>query len=347
MTGRPLVVLVDDEPQILELYGKLLGKWYEVRRFASSEELLAQLASLAPALLVLDWILPDLDGVGLCRRIREDRSIDSVPIALFTGVEPTLENVQTAFDAGAQIFLHKGDNPNVLVAQMRALVDLHERLAAHQRLQATLLSALRHDIANWLTGVVTGAQLLAMDPAPAGTERKVDLGHVISCSEHLRHLVDDLGEVLHPDLQRADPEPFLVKELLADLAGYLAWAKRPVRLPDPPPARIAGSRRRLGRALYYLVRTFEDRLPKGQEIDIVAYAMGGAVVLGVRARCGVQPPLAAAFESRALPAEELGPRVLPVEYAKGALRQHGTAPVIAENERETRVSFSIPAFGGS
>ena len=92
MTSQAQVILiVEDEPSIasfVSLYLKNAG--YAVKAVATGSDALAQVASEAPALVVLDLMLPDMDGIEVCRRIRQRRDI---PILMLTARDEDIDKI--------------------------------------------------------------------------------------------------------------------------------------------------------------------------------------------------------------------------------------------------------------
>ena len=126
-TGKPQTVLVvEDEASIasfVALYLKNAG--YQVRTAANGSQALAQAESEQPSLIVLDLMLPDIDGVEVCRRIRQ-RS--DVPILMLTARDEDVDKI-IGLEVGADDYLTKPFNPRELVARVKTIL----RRAAPER----------------------------------------------------------------------------------------------------------------------------------------------------------------------------------------------------------------------
>jgi DNA-binding response OmpR family regulator len=120
MTGAPPTVLVvEDETSIasfVALYLKNAG--YGVRTAATGSEALSQVAAATPALIVLDLMLPDIDGIEVCKRIRQ-RS--DVPILMLTARDEDVDKI-IGLEVGADDYLTKPFNPRELVARIRSIL---------------------------------------------------------------------------------------------------------------------------------------------------------------------------------------------------------------------------------
>ena len=120
MTAQAQTVLVvEDESSIasfVALYLKNAG--YSVRTAATGAEGLAQVESERPDLIVLDLMLPDVDGIEVCRRIRKD---SDVPILMLTARDEDVDKI-IGLEVGADDYLTKPFNPRELVARVTSIL---------------------------------------------------------------------------------------------------------------------------------------------------------------------------------------------------------------------------------
>jgi two-component system alkaline phosphatase synthesis response regulator PhoP len=113
------VLVVEDESSIasfVALYLKNAG--YGVRTAANGSEALAQVAASQPALIVLDLMLPDIDGIEVCRRIRKT---SDVPILMLTARDEDVDKI-IGLEVGADDYLTKPFNPRELVARVKSIL---------------------------------------------------------------------------------------------------------------------------------------------------------------------------------------------------------------------------------
>src|SRR5918997_2960999 len=100
--ARPLVLIVDDDPGLRELLRtNLESEGYLVREAGSADEGLAVLEEEAPDLILLDVMMPQVDGWEMLRRVRERHGVDSIPVVMFSGKVDD-EEAAAAQDRGAQ-----------------------------------------------------------------------------------------------------------------------------------------------------------------------------------------------------------------------------------------------------
>jgi DNA-binding response OmpR family regulator len=122
------VLVVEDEASIasfVSLYLKNAG--YSVRTALSGGEALQQVAAETPSLIVLDLMLPDIDGIEVCRRIRKG---SDVPILMLTARDEDVDKI-IGLEVGADDYLTKPFNPRELVARVKSIL----RRAAPERRQ--------------------------------------------------------------------------------------------------------------------------------------------------------------------------------------------------------------------
>lgn len=119
---RPKVLVVDDERVNLELVGAVLSSIdFEVFKASSGEEALSLLGKTDVDLVLLDILLPGIDGYEVCRRLKQQESTRLIPVILLTGLDDLTARIQ-GIEAGADDFLVKPPNHMELIARTRSLV---------------------------------------------------------------------------------------------------------------------------------------------------------------------------------------------------------------------------------
>jgi FixJ family two-component response regulator len=148
----PAVVVVDDDISVRESLELLIqNEGWQAVLFESAEEFLARMSSVIPSCLILDINLPDLSGLDIQQRIRDDKS--STPIIFITGYGDIPTSVR-AMKAGAAEFLTKPLNDELLMEAMRAAVHRSQanlkREGAQRQLQGRfdLLSKREREVMN-------------------------------------------------------------------------------------------------------------------------------------------------------------------------------------------------------
>lgn len=114
--------MVDDEPDILEMIGfNLEREGYEVLTAANGRKAVELAKTHQPDLILLDVMMPEMDGMETCRELREDRKLDNTIIAFLTARNEDYSQI-AGFDAGADDYISKPIKPRVLVSRVKALL---------------------------------------------------------------------------------------------------------------------------------------------------------------------------------------------------------------------------------
>ena len=116
------ILIVDDDLDTLKLVGMMLQRrGYSIVAAINGTQALSKAASDRPDLILLDVMMPDLDGFEVARRLRADPLFASVPILMFTAKAQVDDKVQ-GFEAGADDYLPKPTHPAELLAHVKALL---------------------------------------------------------------------------------------------------------------------------------------------------------------------------------------------------------------------------------
>jgi len=119
-TDKPLILIVEDEPAIVELVAFTLkdAGWntHTVETTAEAWEFLQQ---RMPALILLDWMLPDQSGLRFLSRIRGDRNFNDLPVIMLTAKSMEEDKI-AGLDGGADDYIPKPFSPRELVARIKA-----------------------------------------------------------------------------------------------------------------------------------------------------------------------------------------------------------------------------------
>ncbi|MEN6459429.1 MAG: response regulator [Thermoguttaceae bacterium] len=118
---RQSVLVVEDDADIRELVSyNLLKQGYQVAAVASGEDALAAVAAKPPDLLLLDLMLPDLDGLSVCRQLKSDPATQSLPVIMLTA-KGEESDIVGGFTLGADDYITKPFSPRVLLARIQAV----------------------------------------------------------------------------------------------------------------------------------------------------------------------------------------------------------------------------------
>ena len=120
--GEQLTVLiVDDDPDILDLLEVTLTEHFDIIKASTGNEALAKIKSQNPNLIVLDYMLPDIVGPEICKIIRKDPLRFNIPVLMLTGKGEVSDKVH-GLESGADDYMLKPFEPQELVARTRMLI---------------------------------------------------------------------------------------------------------------------------------------------------------------------------------------------------------------------------------
>ena len=116
------ILLVDDEPDILEIVSyNLSAEGYQVYTASNGVEGVTKAKKKQPHLIILDVMMPEMDGIEACEKIRATPSLENTIIAFLTARGEDYSQV-AGFDAGADDYITKPIKPKVLVSKVKALL---------------------------------------------------------------------------------------------------------------------------------------------------------------------------------------------------------------------------------
>jgi two-component system phosphate regulon response regulator PhoB len=116
------ILLVEDEPGIQELLKLNLGQaGHQVTAASDAEDALQYLKTTLPDVILLDWMLPGMSGIDLCKRLRADNRYQPVPIIMLTARGEERDKV-AGLDTGADDYITKPFSPRELVSRIRAVL---------------------------------------------------------------------------------------------------------------------------------------------------------------------------------------------------------------------------------
>ncbi|MFL5078665.1 MAG: adenylate/guanylate cyclase domain-containing protein [Microvirga sp.] len=145
MRETPLILAVDDTPENLEILSvRLEANGYEVQTAADGEEGLARARELEPDLILLDIMMPKLDGISVVRELKRDAKLKAIPVILVTAKADT-RDIVAGLDAGGDDYLTKPFEHAALLARVRSML---RQKALHDTVQDQA-----RELAEWNTAL--------------------------------------------------------------------------------------------------------------------------------------------------------------------------------------------------
>lgn len=126
-TDKPLVLIIDDNADVREYVASLLSPDYDVRMAADGREGLDTALKTVPDIIISDVMMPVMDGLEMCRRVKEATTTSHVPVILLTSQAYESQRAE-GYDCGADAYITKPFSSKVLLSRVRNLLDGHKRL---------------------------------------------------------------------------------------------------------------------------------------------------------------------------------------------------------------------------
>lgn len=179
MAVRAKILVVDDAEVNIDILIEFLGAEYDVDTATDGALALARCIAKPPDIILLDVIMPGMDGFEVCRRLKADDRTAEIPVIFITALDD-ISSETRGLALGAIDFITKPFNPGVV----RARVANHLALREAARLREDVERIMRHDLKSPLTTVITLPQLMLMDDnidaAQQGMLRRIeDAGYTL------------------------------------------------------------------------------------------------------------------------------------------------------------------------
>ncbi len=116
--ARPTILVVDDAPENLMIMEAILAKDYALKLLSDPDDAIAYALDYPPDLILLDIMMPKIDGFETCRRLKADPKLADVPVIFITS-KNDVEDEALGFSVGASDFIHKPISAPVVAARVR------------------------------------------------------------------------------------------------------------------------------------------------------------------------------------------------------------------------------------
>jgi two-component system, OmpR family, alkaline phosphatase synthesis response regulator PhoP len=148
--AREQILVVDDEENLLELIGYNLTKeGYRVSCASSGEEAMQKAKAELPGLIVLDLLLPTVDGLEVCKLLKSDPKTQHIPIVMLTAKGEEVDIV-TGLEVGADDYVTKPFSPRVLLARIKAVLRRKSREPTDEastiKIHDLVIDPVRHEV---------------------------------------------------------------------------------------------------------------------------------------------------------------------------------------------------------
>lgn len=302
------ILIVDDEPAVRDTLEALLLKDYDLHFAENGARALEKAAETMPDVILLDVMMPGMDGFEVCRRLRDDRILGQIPVVMVTaldGRDSLLEGIRS----GADEFIKKPFDRHELRLRIGMITRLNrygkllqareekERLKRWlgqlERTDAIAIAVLAHDFNNILYPIQSFTEM-AMKSLPAASEERQYLREVVTAADRAKSLVNHLLT-----FSREEPcsvkEPVAVHRVVREVCTLLK-ASMPASVclqynVDDTCGTVLADSAQLHRVVMNLgLNALHAMGDKGGELAVTLTREGGNVKLTVRdTGCGMNP----------------------------------------------------------
>jgi signal transduction histidine kinase len=223
---RNKILAVDDDPVDIANLQRLLGKDYDLRTATRGEQALEIAAEFGPDIILLDNMMPGLDGGEVCRHVRADAALRHTKIIMVSGKSLVSERVQ-AYQAGADDYIIKPFDKDELLAKIRVYLRL-KSVEELDQFKSNVLMLLAHEARTPLNSLVAPAEMLISEDQMDADERKLLIEMVYSAAKRLHRFFENvlLLSSLKSGKWQFHPAPTnlcdLVRQAIAEMAPQAA-----------------------------------------------------------------------------------------------------------------------------
>jgi two-component system sensor histidine kinase/response regulator len=218
--AAPRILVTDDQPANIQIVGNMLGKLgYEIVPAPDGPTALKRMALRQPDLILLDVLMPGMDGLEVCRRIRENPEWKDIPI-IFLSAADDKELIVRALEAGGVDYVTKPFNHAEMLSRVRTHLTLkmtRDRLKQLAEDKDELLGILAHDLKSHLGGMQMSASVLRNRIAQLSEQKRAQL------CENIYHSTGQLLAFVKEFLANsAADHGFELRTEIVDIAGIVS-----------------------------------------------------------------------------------------------------------------------------
>lgn len=191
------ILVVDDEPINFDVIEALLSRENYNLHYASDPlKVMERLSKGEYDLILMDIMMPELDGITLCSQIKSQMEYAHIPIIAVTALD-SKDDLALALSAGADDFIAKPLSGRELRARVKSILRIkyaHDRIQSLLSLREEMTNAILHDLRNPITAILLANSSLETLPLPEPAKKKVDriTSAITSAIHRLRNLVDNI-----------------------------------------------------------------------------------------------------------------------------------------------------------
>jgi len=190
MRPRNKILAVDDDTIDIMTIERLLGEHYELKTATTGQDALEITADFRPDIILLDNMMPGLDGGQVCRQIRADEALRHTKIIMLSGKSMVSERIE-AYEAGADDYITKPFNEEELLAKIRVYLRL-KSVEEMDRFKTDVLTLLSHEARTPLNNIIAPAEMLMSEDEIDAEEKKLLIEMVHSAAGRLHRFFENV-----------------------------------------------------------------------------------------------------------------------------------------------------------
>lgn len=194
MNNQHSILIIDDEPDNFDVIETLLdGENYELHYAPTGQQAIDYLDSFQPDVILLDVMMPDLDGMEVCRRLKSDPQWQVVPIIMVTALTAK-EDLAKCMAAGADDFISKPVNGVELRARVNSMLRIkqqYDKLQTLLNLREDMVNMIVHDLRNPLTSIIVSNEILRF-PGLSAEKHEQKTHKIVLAAQQMQSLIDSL-----------------------------------------------------------------------------------------------------------------------------------------------------------
>lgn len=234
LTGKATILVVDDTSDNLVLMSNLLKDDYQVKIANGGERALKIAASDPPPdLILLDIMMPGMDGYEVCQRLKHDPKTRNIPV-IFLTAKAEVADEKKGLELGAVDYIIKPISPPIVIARVKNQLALQEKnieleiarsIAEKANLaKSSFLSSMSHELRSPLNAILGFSQLMESDSPPPTPSQKESITQILKAGWHLLTLINEILDLAKIESGHIPIlcEPVALNEVLLECQSMIA-----------------------------------------------------------------------------------------------------------------------------
>jgi len=229
--NRNKILIVDDERYNINVLNDLLKEDYNIMAAKSGEQALNAVAKSKPDLILLDVMMPDMDGYEVCHKLKMNGETKDIPIIFITALDDASEEIK-GFELGAVDFISKPFHNTVVFSRVRMHLELintrhklelkNSQLKAAMKVREDMESLMRHDLKGPLTPVIGLSQLM-IEYGDVSDDNRENLSLIRDSGYRILNMINISTDMvkLENGSYELNPKPFHLSKIIQGVCDEL------------------------------------------------------------------------------------------------------------------------------